>query len=116
MSLEEIDTAISDEMGLHHVDPNSDLWDQIINQEKLEDQFTMDLFARKTWKVKGYYIYLNAGINNILNNTDFITGGYEQRRFTYIDESVDDINVDKYPPKYFYAYGVNYFISLGFWL
>ncbi len=107
--------AVSNETGTTHVEPGSDLWNQIINQEKLDNQFTLDLFARKTWKVKGYYIYLNAGINNILNNTEFITGGYEQRRFTYLEESVEDINVDKFPPKYFYAYGRNYFISLGFW-
>lgn len=110
--------AVSNESGSVFIEPGSELWHKTIDQEKLEDQFTMDLFARKTWKVKGYYIYLNAGINNILNNTDFITGGYEQRRFTYLNGKTDiaQVNPDKFPPKYFYAYGVNYFISLGFWL
>ena len=107
--------AISNESGTVHAEPGSDQWNKIISQEKLPNAFTLDFFGRKTWRVKGYYVYLNVGVNNILNNTDFITGGYEQRRFDYKDNP-NDSNVDKFPPKYFYAYGINYFISLGFWL
>jgi len=100
--------AISDEYGDNKVEEGSDLYNSILSQEKLNDAFTLDFFGGKSWKIKGYYIYVNAGVNNILNNTDFITGGYEQRRFDYKNR-----NVDKFPPKYFYGYGVNYFISLG---
>ena len=107
--------AVSNESGTVHVEPGSEQWNKIINQEKLPDAFTLDVFARKTWRVNEHYFYLNVGVNNILNNTDFVTGGYEQRRFDYKDNP-NDSNVDKFPPKYFYAYGVNYFISLGFWL
>ncbi|MBN2669170.1 MAG: TonB-dependent receptor [Bacteroidales bacterium] len=109
--------AVSNETGSDHIEEGSVVWHKIIDQEHLDDAFTLDLFFRKTWKIKGYYIYLNAGVNNILNNQDFITGGYEQRRNTYINESntAADVNPDKFPPKYFYAYGINYFISLGFW-
>ncbi len=107
--------AVSNETGTQQIESGSELWDQVINQEKLKDNFTLDLFARKTWRVKGYYIYLNAGVNNILNNQDFVTGGYEQRRFDFQDNP-NESNVDKFPPKYFYAYGINYFVSVGFWL
>jgi len=94
---------------LASVEPGSAEWDKIVAQEKIEDAFTLDLFGGKSWKIKDkYYIYLNVGVNNILDNTDFKTGGYEQRRFDYSDK-----NVDKFPPKYFYGYGRNYFISLG---
>jgi len=107
--------AVSNEDGTQQIEQGSEQWNDIINQEQLKDAFTLDFFGRKTWRVKGYYIYLNAGVNNLLNNQDFITGGYEQRRFDYQDNP-NDSNVDKFPPKYFYAYGINYFISLGFWL
>ena len=103
--------AISNESGSDHVEEGSDLWHQIIDQEKLPNAFTLDLFARKTMRVKGHYMYLNVGINNILNNTDFATGGYEQRRFDYQNR-----DVDKFQPKYFYAYGINYFISIGVYI
>jgi len=107
--------AVSNESGTQYIEPGSDQWNSIVNQEKLKDAFTLDVFARKTWRVKEHYFYLNMGINNVLNNTDFVTGGYEQRRFDYKDNP-NDSNVDKFPPKYFYAYGVNYFVSFGFWL
>ena len=103
--------AVSNETGTDYVEPGSEKWNGIVNQEQLQNAFTLDFFARKTWRLKGHYIYLNAGVNNILNNTDFVTGGYEQRRFDYTDR-----NVDKFPPKYFYAYGINYFVSVGVWL
>lgn len=103
-----ITAAVSNETGTDQETPGSENWNKIINQEQLKNAFTLDLFARKTWQVNGYFIYLNIGVNNILNNQDFITGGYEQRRFDYTDR-----NPDKFPSKYFYAYGINYFISLG---
>jgi hypothetical protein len=49
-----------------------------------------------------------AGINNMLNNTDIISGGYEQLRYDY---STSDIN--KFPPKYYYAIGTNYYASIA---
>ena len=83
------------------------LRDQILNQERLESEFTLDFFGGKSWRIGDYFIYLNAGINNLLNNQDFRTGGYEQSRF---DFETKDVN--RFPPRYFYAFGTNYFISL----
>ena len=89
-------------------DTDLELWDNILSQEKLPSNYTVDFFGGKSFKLpKRKYIYINAGISNILNNTDFITGGYEQYRFDF-----EERDVTKFPPKYFYAYGVNYFISL----
>ena len=87
----------------------------IIEQEKLSSQYTLDLSAGKSWKVNRFikswkrqtFLVLNASINNILNNTDFRTGGYEQQRFDYTDK-----NINKYAPKYFYAFGTTYFVGL----
>ncbi|MBW7951594.1 MAG: hypothetical protein H3C56_03330 [Chitinophagaceae bacterium] len=51
----------------------------------------------------------NLGINNLLNNKNIISGGFEQLRFDYADK-----NINKFPPKYYYAYGLNYFASVTF--
>jgi hypothetical protein len=83
------------------------LRDDILDQEKLDSDFTLDFFGGKSWKIGDYFIYLNAGINNILNNKDFRTGGYEQNRFDF-----ETKEVDRFPPRYFYAYGTNYFVSV----
>ena len=87
---------------------NPELWYDIIQQEKLPADFTLDFFGGKSWRISnGKFIYLNAGVNNLLNNTNFITGGFEQFRFDFRGK-----NVDKFPSKYYYGYGTNYFISL----
>jgi hypothetical protein len=58
---------------------------------------------------KSTYLYFNLGVNNITNNKDFITGGFEQLRFDF-----DDRRVDKFPNRYSYAFGINYFASVTF--
>jgi hypothetical protein len=53
-----------------------------------------------------------VGVNNLLNNKDIITGGYEQLRYDAQASASDPILVNKFPPKFFYAYGLNYFASV----
>ena len=99
------------------VEPGSPNWYRILNQEEFAPAFTLDLFGGKSWKIKKNYINLNVGINNILNNRTIKTGGYEQARVDYnltANSSDAKVDIGKFPPKYFYAYGINYFISLGF--
>ena len=92
-----------DMQGIITSDPQ---WDEILAQEQLDPGFTLNLYGGKSWKIKKYYIYLNVSVNNILNNTDLATGGFEQLRF-------DRNDIDKFPSKYFYLYGRTYFINLS---
>lgn len=92
--------------------PGSDLWKSILAQEQLPSQYTVDFYGGKTFSLKTgktrSTIVFTCGINNLLNNKKMITGGFEQLRFDYTDK-----NVNKFPAKYYYTYGLNYFISLG---
>ncbi|MCB0694700.1 MAG: TonB-dependent receptor [Lewinellaceae bacterium] len=90
------------------VEQGSEQWNAIIRQEELPDGFMLNVFGGKSWKVKNTFLYLNVGINNILNNTDLITGGFEQLRF---DEESRDVN--RFPNRYFYAFGLNYFVNFS---
>jgi len=99
------------------VEPGSDNWYRLLNEEEFDPAFTLDLFGGKSWKIKKKYIVLNVGINNILNNRTIKSGGYEQARVDYnlsANASDSKVDINKFPPKYFYAYGINYFISIGF--
>jgi hypothetical protein len=88
----------------------------ILAQEQLPASFTTDVFAGISFKLNKYihkasnnsFIYVNAGINNIFNNQT-INGGFEQLRFDY---STQDAN--KYPNKYYYGYGINYFVNISY--
>ena len=89
--------------------PDSPEWNAVLEQEEYASAYTVDLFAGKSFKVKGnMFIYLTLGVNNILNTQDFKTGGFEQLRFA------GDEDLDRFPSKYFYAYGRNYFASVTF--
>ena len=81
-----------------------------IEQELIDPAFTLNFFGGKSWRIDDYYIYLTVGVNNLLNNQNIVTGGFEQFRFA-ISENKPDL--DRFPNKYYYAYGLNYFINLS---
>jgi len=89
--------------------PGDPLITQITEQEKISGGYTLDISIGKSWKIGTYYLAINANINNLLDNKDLITGGYEQMRFDYTGK-----NLLKFPPKYFYGYGRTYFLMLTF--
>ena len=96
--------------AVYGLDPTDDLLRKIVDQERAPATFTMDFFGGKSWRIRSkYYLYLNVGINNVLDNKNFITGGFEQLRFDF--ETRDP---DLFPNRYFYNFGRNFFINLSF--
>lgn len=83
---------------------------KITQEEKLDNGMTLDLSIGKSIRIDyKYFINVNFSISNILNNTDLITGGYEQMRFDFVGK---DIN--KFPPKYFYSPGRTFYLNVSF--
>lgn len=92
------------------VQPNSDLWKSIVYQTKLPAGYTLDASIGKSFKFQHkYYLNINLNINNILDNKSIITGGYEQLRY-----DVADKDPNKFPPKYYYLYGRQFFLNVSF--
>ena len=90
------------------LEKDSPFYNEIVNQEKVPDAFTVDLFAYKSWRLNSdLFFSFTAGVTNLLNET-VIQGGYEQLRFERADVQRTGINV--FPPRYFYAYGTNFFV------
>lgn len=95
--------------------PENQQYLNIWNQEKFKDAFTLDFFGGwskrlpKQYNInnKSSYLVFNLGVNNILNNKNIRSGGYEQSRF-------DIENMNKFDSKYYYAYGLNYYASIAF--
>lgn len=93
--------------GLAVQDPQ---WNELLEQTKLDNAFTLDLFGGKSWMVqRKYRIALNVSVSNLLNNQDFVVGGFEQLRYERMD-------VGKFPPRLSYLFGRTYFamLSIGF--
>lgn len=83
-------------------------WDGLLDQTKLDDNTSMDVFAGKSWMVnRRYRIALNLTVSNIFDNQEFRVGGFEQLRY-------DTRQVNKFPPKYSYLFGRNYFAMVTF--
>jgi hypothetical protein len=80
----------------------------IVDQTKLDADYTINAYVGKSWRIKNkYYLKFNVNVNNILDNTDFTTGGFEQLRY-------DQNDIDKFPPKIGYMYGRTYFAMVSF--
>ncbi len=94
------DAVFGDQIG----DAN---YNRKVDQERLPSAYTVDLFANKSYRVnKDVFFNLTLGVTNLLNAT-FRTGGFEQLRF---DRADFDNGVDAFAPRYFYAFGANFFI------
>lgn len=92
------------------LEPNSLEYEQIVAQRQTDGQFTVDFFGGKSFKFGSTFLYINAGVNNILNNTDFITGGFDQLRFDF-DARTGANSI--FQPRYYYLYGRNFFVNVS---
>lgn len=83
-------------------------WDQLLDQTRLDDNFTMDLYVGKSWRIKRkYYINVNLNMTNVLNNQEFAIGGFEQLRY-------DRTDIDRFPPRLSYLFGRTFFAMITF--
>lgn len=88
------------------------VWNTIVEQVKAPSAFTLDFFAGKSIRMADgkYFLYFNAGINNILNNQNIVVSGRESYYNIYRTDAVDQ---RFYSHELVYAPGINYFISVA---
>lgn len=92
------------------LDPQSAIWHTIIDQRKAPSAYTLDFFGGKSWKINRVFVYLNVGVNNLLDNKNIIVSGRESYLSAFGRE-FDNANL--YSHEVQYAPGLNYFVSLG---
>jgi len=85
-----------------------DQYNTIIEQERLDSYYTLNLNASKSFRIKGkYFLSGNLSINNLLNNKNIATSGFEQLRW-------DVSNISKFDNKYYYMTGLTYMATINF--
>ncbi len=128
--LDENSEEIVDEYGLPQLKYPYSLLDQ---QESLVDKMWYNRIMVDASVGKLIYLpnrqslSINLSVSNLTNNTHMKTGGYQQSRLprqnrqdkevyekTGKAESVITPNAWKFPAKYYYAWGVNFFLSLTY--
>lgn len=92
------------------VEQGSPQWLSIIAQERAPGGFTMDASVFKSFRIKWFgdpvFLALSFNVTNLLDNQDLINGGFEQLRFDFINK-----DVNRFPSRYFYFPGFNYFFN-----
>lgn len=81
---------------------------EITNQEKLKDAFVLNLSIGKLIYTKWGALNFNLSVNNLLNNRNIQTGGYQEGKFDYTT-----YDVSKFPSKFYYAQGIRVFFNFG---
>ena len=86
-------------------------------------RFLVDVSVGKLIYLKNRQsISINLTVNNLLNNTHFKTGGYQQARLPRqtrqgVDDSKNSVigpNAWKFPSKYYYAWGTNFYLNFQY--
>ncbi len=84
-------------------------------QEKCDGGFMLDLSIGRYIRLKkGKSLSINLSINNVTNNRNMRTGGYEQNRDDFYNTQVARSYVFSRNPKYYYANAFNAFLNIGF--
>lgn len=96
------------ERAIYMLGPGDTAIANITEPLKLDGGYTIDFSVGKSIRYKNYFISINLTINNLLDNQELVSGGYEQMRFDY-----EFKRIEKFPPKFFYAYGRNYFLNVA---
>ncbi len=103
------------EAAVAGLEPGGAAYNSVISQERFKGAFTLDLFGGKSFLLSKTYkklprntfLYLNGGISNLLDNRTIRTGGFENLRLD------DGGQINRFPSKYFYAFGRSFFLNLS---
>ena len=99
--------------GTDLLTPGSPEWHAAIDQPKLPNFYTIDIFGGKSFKVNKYikkagsqtFLNLNLGLTNLLNNKNIRLYGFENMRYNTQNE-------DWFAPRYAHALGIQYFVNM----
>lgn len=82
--------------------------DAIAHQDMLNCEWVMNLSVGKVIYTKFGSVNINLNVNNLLNNRNIQTGGWQEGKFDYTN-----YDVNKFPNKIWYAQGIRVFLNVG---
>ena len=91
-----------------------ELIEKLTAQKKFDDQFMLNANAGKSFKIGEYRLGISVSVNNILNNRNYVTGGFEQGRNVNFKDALDDSNkvYPAFAPKLWYDRGTTFFTNV----
>jgi hypothetical protein len=93
------------------VSPELPIFRTINDQIQAPDAFTLDFFGGKSWRIqRKYFVYLNLGVNNLLDKRDIVISGRDSYRNAF-RRDVSDPRF--YTSEVLYGFGLNYFAQVA---
>lgn len=80
----------------------------ITHQDKLKNAFVMNLSVGKVLYTDFGSLNFNLSINNLLNNRNIQTGGFQESKFDYTNYTTT-----RFPNRYWYAQGIRVYFNVG---
>ena len=84
----------------------------VLKQHRLSDEFMLNLNIGKTFRFGKYFLGTSLTINNILNNKEYVTSGFEQLRLGNYDNAINNSQQKLFGPRMFYGSGTTYFLNV----
>ena len=93
---------------------NPAMLEDIRGQEKFDAAYVLNASVGKNWYInRSYTLGFSLSVDNLLNNQNIKTGGYEQIRLLKNKEA-STLTYQPFDSKYFYMFGTNYYLNLYF--
>lgn len=91
-----------------------ELIQQLTQQTKFDDQFMLNANAGKSFKFGNYRLGISVSVNNILNNRNYVTGGFEQGRLANFPGVLEESQrqTPYFGPKLWYDRGTTFFTNV----
>ncbi|WP_292009402.1 carboxypeptidase regulatory-like domain-containing protein [Chryseobacterium sp.] len=105
---------IDQSTGHPYEEATPELIHQLTAQKKFDDQFMLNANVGKSFLLGKYRMGISVSVNNILNNREYVTGGFEQGRNVNFLNMLDDFR-KTYPafgPKLWYDRGTTFFSNI----
>lgn len=87
---------------------------ELLKQNKFSDEFMLNVNAGKTFRFGQYNMGISLTVNNVLNNKNYVTSGFEQMRVgNYLDAQTVQ-SQRRFAPRMWYDQGLSYFLNVYF--
>lgn len=108
------DRFVKDENGFPIQGITEEGLKDVLRQPKMDDQFMLNINVGKTFRIGKYSAGISGTINNVLNNKEYVTGGFEQMRTGKYTNAIDPTYQKTFGPKLWYGMGTTYFANIYF--
>lgn len=100
--------------GDNYAGVTPELIQQLTQQKKFDNQFMLNANVGKSFLFGKYRMGISFSVSNILDNRNYVTGGFEQGRLVNFPEALADLDrsAPYFGPKLWYDRGRNYFANI----